>query len=55
MKTGNYEWSAAAGWARDSDRRPSPYLRLGVMTRRYRFDWRVIFSENRFPLFRIKC
>ena len=29
MKTDNTEWSAAAGWARDSDRRSSPYVRLG--------------------------
>jgi Cellulose biosynthesis protein BcsS len=25
------EWSAAAGWAIDSDRRSSPYVRLGLM------------------------
>jgi hypothetical protein len=33
MKTGQYEWSAAGGWARDSDGRSSPYVRLGVMQR----------------------
>jgi hypothetical protein len=33
MKTGNYEWSAAGGWAEDSGRRSSPYLRLGLFTR----------------------
>jgi hypothetical protein len=33
MKTDNYEWSAAGGWASDSDGRTSPYLRLGFMTR----------------------
>lgn len=34
LKTGLWEWSAAAGWSEDSDRRSSPYLRLGVLTRR---------------------
>ncbi len=34
LKTGQFEWSAAAGWARDSDHRSSPYLRIGVLTRR---------------------
>jgi hypothetical protein len=34
LKTGNFEWSAAGGWAQDSDRRSSPHLRLGVLTRR---------------------
>jgi hypothetical protein len=34
FKYGGAEWSAAAGWAIDTDRRSSPYLRLGVMTRR---------------------
>jgi hypothetical protein len=34
MKTGEREWSAAAGWSGDSDHRSSPYLRLGVLTRR---------------------
>lgn len=33
LKTGNFEWSAASGWAEDSGRRSSPYLRLGVLTR----------------------
>jgi hypothetical protein len=27
------EWSAGAGWAIDSDRRSSPYVRLGLMQR----------------------
>jgi len=27
------EWSAAGGWSMDSDRRSSPYLRVGVSTR----------------------
>jgi hypothetical protein len=34
MKTADLEWSAAAGWARDSDGRSSPYLRLNVLKRR---------------------
>lgn len=34
LKTGLWEWSAAAGWSEDSDRRSSLYLRLGVLTRR---------------------
>ncbi len=34
LKTDNYEWSAAAGWAHDSDRTSSPYVRLNVSTRR---------------------
>jgi len=34
LKTDNYEWSAAAGWAEDSGKRSSPYLRFGVLTRR---------------------
>ena len=34
LKTDTYEWSAAAGWARDSDHQSSPYVRLNVMTRR---------------------
>lgn len=34
LKTENYEWSAAAGWAHDSDRTSSPYVRLNVSTRR---------------------
>jgi len=27
------EWSAAGGWATDSDRRSGPYLRIGVSTK----------------------
>ena len=34
LKTEQWEWSAAAGWSGDSDHRSSPYLRLGVLTRR---------------------
>ena len=34
MKTEDTEWSAAAGWARDSAGRSSPYLRLGILKRR---------------------
>ncbi len=34
LHTGVWEWSAAAGWSTDSDRRASPYLRIGVLTRR---------------------
>jgi cellulose biosynthesis protein BcsS len=34
MKTADIEWSAAAGWARDSDGRSSPYLRLNLLKRR---------------------
>ena len=34
LKTEQWEWSAAAGWANDSDGRSSPYLRLGLLTRR---------------------
>ena len=30
MKTETTEWSAAAGWARDSDGQTSPYLRLNM-------------------------
>ncbi len=33
LKTGNEEWSAAVGWAIDTDRRESPYVRLGLMRR----------------------
>lgn len=33
LKAEAYEWSAAAGWAADSDRRTSPYVRLGVAVR----------------------
>jgi hypothetical protein len=31
MKTDDIEWSAAAGWASDSQGRTSPYLRLNVL------------------------
>ena len=34
MKADETEWSAAVGWARDSDGRSSPYLRLSILTRR---------------------
>lgn len=34
MKTEDTEWSAAAGWARDSTGRSSPYVRLSILTRR---------------------
>jgi hypothetical protein len=34
MKADNVEWSAAAGWASDSQGRTSPYLRLNVLKRR---------------------
>ena len=34
LKTGRIEWSAAGGWAIDTDNRASPYLRLGFMQRR---------------------
>ncbi|MGH6664865.1 MAG: cellulose biosynthesis protein BcsS [Pseudolabrys sp.] len=34
FKTGAFEWSAAGGWANDSDRRSSLYLRLGVLMRK---------------------
>lgn len=34
MKSEDTEWSAAAGWARDSAGRSSPYVRLGVLKRR---------------------
>ena len=33
MKTEDTEWSAATGWARDSQGRASPYLRLNVLKR----------------------
>jgi len=33
LKTAQWEWSVAAGWSQDSNRRSSPYLRLGVLTR----------------------
>lgn len=31
LKTGNTEWTAAGGWAADTDQRGSAYLRLGLM------------------------
>ncbi len=31
FKTGAEEWSAAIGWAIDTDRRESPYVRIGLM------------------------
>ncbi|HEX5212444.1 MAG TPA: cellulose biosynthesis protein BcsS [Pseudolabrys sp.] len=34
LKTGTWEWSAAAGWTDDSNRRTGPYLRFGLLTRR---------------------
>jgi hypothetical protein len=34
VKTEDTEWSAAAGWARDSSGRSSTYLRLGIVARR---------------------
>jgi hypothetical protein len=33
MKTDDVEWSAAAGWAHDSQGRVSPYLRLNLLKR----------------------
>jgi hypothetical protein len=33
LHAGVSEWSAAAGWSTDSDRRSGPYLRLGVSAR----------------------
>ena len=33
FKTGDTEWSAAGGWAIDTNDRSSPYLRLGFMQR----------------------
>jgi hypothetical protein len=33
LKGEGYEWSAAAGWAGDSDQRTGPYVRLGVAMR----------------------
>lgn len=30
MKTGYMEWTAAGGWARDTDRQSSPYVRLSM-------------------------
>ena len=34
LKFWNLEWSAATGYARDSDRRSSAYVRLGIATKR---------------------
>lgn len=34
FKTGEFEWSAAIGWANDNDDRSGAYGRLGVSTRR---------------------
>jgi len=34
MKTEDIEWSAAAGWAKDSVGRSSPYVRLSILKRR---------------------
>lgn len=34
LKASGYEWSAAAGLARDSEGRSSPYVRLGMSARR---------------------
>ncbi len=34
MKTDDTEWSAAIGWARDTDGRSSPYLRISLMARK---------------------
>jgi hypothetical protein len=31
LKTDNSQRSAGGGWARDSDGRSSPYVRLGLM------------------------
>lgn len=33
LKTGESEWSAAVGWAVDTDKRDSPYVRLGLLQR----------------------
>lgn len=33
METEDNEWSAAAGWPRDSAGRSSPYVRLSILTR----------------------
>ncbi|MGB8057861.1 MAG: cellulose biosynthesis protein BcsS, partial [Pseudolabrys sp.] len=33
MRTEDTEWSAAAGWAQDSQGRASPYLRLNMLKR----------------------
>ena len=34
FKTGTLEWSAASGYARDSDHRSSAYVRFGISTTR---------------------
>ncbi|HET9717772.1 MAG TPA: cellulose biosynthesis protein BcsS [Pseudolabrys sp.] len=34
LKTSEYEWSAGIGFARDSDRRSGPYVRLSILQRR---------------------
>lgn len=34
MKAGDFEWSAGAGYAQDSDDRDSAYMRLGLLVRR---------------------
>lgn len=34
LKFNDIEWSVAGGWSDDSDRRQSPYLRIGILTRR---------------------
>ena len=34
LRTGDYEWSAGFGWARDSDERSSVYGKLGMFVRR---------------------
>jgi hypothetical protein len=34
FKAGTLEWSAATGYARDSDRRSSAYVRFGISTKR---------------------
>jgi hypothetical protein len=33
FRTGDFEWSAAAGWTTDSDHRSGAYGRLGVLVR----------------------
>jgi hypothetical protein len=33
LKTDDIEWSAAGGWAEDSQGRASPYLRLNLLKR----------------------
>lgn len=33
LKTGRREWSAAVGWAVDTDKRDSPYVRFGFLQR----------------------